>query len=44
MITLKIKRIQRVYNRPSNAIQPLPAAPGKRRVGDLCIGSEPISI
>jgi len=40
MITLKIKRIKRVFNRPPNAIQPLPGLPvkGKRQVGDLCIG------
>jgi len=40
MITLKIKRIQRVFNRPPNAIQSLPglAVLGKRQVGDLCIG------
>ena len=46
MITLKIKRIKRVFNRPPNAIQSLPglAVLGKRQVGDLCIGSEPVSI
>ena len=46
MITLKIKRIKRVLNRPPNAIQSLPgvAVLSKRQVGDLCIGSEPISI
>jgi len=40
MITLKIKRITRVFNRPPNAIQSLPglAVLGKRQVGDLCIG------
>lgn len=40
MITLKIKRIKRVFNRPPNAIQPLPelAVLGKRQAGDLCIG------
>ena len=42
MITLKIKRITRVFNRPPNAIQSIPglAVLGKRQVGDLCIGSE----
>ena len=46
MITLKIKRIKRVFNRPPNAIQSLPelADLGKRPVGDLCIGSYSISI
>ena len=46
MITLKIKRITRVFNRPPNAIQSLPgvAILGKRQVGDLCIGSESFSI
>ena len=46
MITLKIKRIKRIFNRPPNAIQSLPglAVQGKRQVGDLCIGLEPISI
>jgi len=40
MITLKIKRIKRVLNRPPNAIQSLPglAVLSKRQVGDLCIG------
>jgi len=40
MITLKIKRINRVFNRPPNVIQSLPglAVLGKRQVGDLCIG------
>ncbi|KAF8798159.1 hypothetical protein BYT27DRAFT_7203868 [Phlegmacium glaucopus] len=40
MITLKIKRIKRVVNRPPDGIQPLPAPAvlGKRQVGDLCIG------
>jgi hypothetical protein len=49
MITLKITYITKVFNRPPNAIQSLPGVAvlellGKRQVGDLCIGSEPISI
>ena len=46
MITLKIKRIKRVFNRPPNAIQSLPglAVQGKRQVGDLCIGSAQLNL
>ncbi|KAJ6623498.1 hypothetical protein B0H10DRAFT_1786327 [Mycena sp. CBHHK59/15] len=38
MITLRIKRIQRVASRPANPLQPLPSvALGKRKAGDLCV-------
>jgi len=40
MITLRIKRIQRVAGRPANPIQELPStvALGKRKAGELCVG------
>jgi len=40
MITLRIKRIQRVAVRPANPIQELPStvALGKRKAGELCVG------
>ncbi|KAJ7724457.1 hypothetical protein DFH07DRAFT_1067029 [Mycena maculata] len=38
MITLRIKRIQRVASRPANPVQELPSVLGKRKAGDLCIG------
>ncbi|KAJ6597087.1 hypothetical protein DFH09DRAFT_111444 [Mycena vulgaris] len=38
MITLHIKRIQRVASRPANAIQHIPSVVlGKRKAGDLCV-------
>ncbi|KAJ7172281.1 hypothetical protein C8R46DRAFT_1085385 [Mycena filopes] len=38
MITLRIKRIQRVAGRPANPLQPLPTTLGKRKAGELCVG------
>ncbi|KAJ7271985.1 hypothetical protein B0H12DRAFT_673370 [Mycena haematopus] len=38
MITLRIKRIQRVAGRPANPLQELPNSTlGKRKAGDLCV-------
>ncbi|KAJ7709703.1 hypothetical protein B0H17DRAFT_999060 [Mycena rosella] len=38
MITLRIKRIQRVASRPANPVQVLPSVTlGKRKAGDLCV-------
>ncbi|KAJ7444904.1 hypothetical protein FB451DRAFT_1293799 [Mycena latifolia] len=38
MITLRIKRIQRVASRPANPVQQLPSITlGKRKAGDLCV-------
>ncbi|KAJ6525648.1 hypothetical protein B0H19DRAFT_1198196 [Mycena capillaripes] len=39
MITLRIKRIQRVAGRPANPVQQLPSTTlGKRKAGELCVG------
>jgi len=39
MITLRIKRIQRVAGRPANPVQQLPSITlGKRKAGELCVG------
>jgi len=40
MITLRIKRIQRIAGRPANPLQQLPSsvALGKRKAGELCVG------
>ncbi|KAF8212025.1 hypothetical protein K438DRAFT_1805820 [Mycena galopus ATCC 62051] len=39
MITLRIKRIQRIAGRPANSLQELPSATlGKRKAGDLSVG------
>ncbi|KAK2466795.1 hypothetical protein APHAL10511_001053 [Amanita phalloides] len=39
MITLRIKRVTRMANKPANAFQVLPSmVAGKQQAGDLCIG------
>ncbi|KAJ6497040.1 hypothetical protein C8R47DRAFT_1113605 [Mycena vitilis] len=39
MITLRIKRIERVAGRPANPVQQLPSVTlGKRKAGELCVG------
>jgi len=38
MITLRVKRIQRVASRPANPVQQLPSVTlGKRKAGELCV-------
>ena len=37
MITLKIKKVERLMGQPANPLQPLPTVLGKRKAGDLYI-------
>jgi hypothetical protein len=38
VITVRIKRVERVGGRPPNPLQKIPTKRGNRKIADLCVG------